>query len=342
MSTVRLFGWISSAFFQEETMIIAAILLVASVIIFIRSKGRHEELRTGSFMVASFCAIYLLITTSLAIWYDFAHARPNQIELAEQSTYTVNEVKEVELVVDESSPIGVTYRIANNSDKMICYTCFYWIEVEKNGVWYQLKNDGLLVGSDMIKKTTSPGAADTYTYNWKIYFGLLPEGHYRVVKEFRFDGEVEKHYMAAEFALGQRKAGGNMNLHITGNTWLEPGSEAFFVDAFFGVVLVVAVYMLYLFLFKAERKPRKAFLLLWCSLACHIPAFYFLMRCVTHDFGLGADHETRSAYFGFAGLIWALGIFFLMRAIRDLVCRLEKKEKKGQEKLPGSKTEEAQ
>ena len=133
-----------------------------------------------------------------------------------------------------------------------------------------------------------------------------------------------------------------MNLHITGNTWMEPGSEAFFVNAFFGVVLVVAAYMLYLFLFKAELKFRKAFFLLSCSLACHIPAFYFLMRCVTHDFGLGADHETRSVYFGFAGLIWALGIFFLMRAIRDLVCSLEKKEEKDQEKLPGSKTEEGQ
>lgn len=339
MATVRLFGWISSVFFREETMIFAAILLVAAVIVFVRSKGRREELRTGSFIVALFCAIYLLITTSLAIWYDFAHARPNQIELAEQSTCTVNEVKEVELVVDESSPIGVTYRIANNSDKMICYTCFYLIEAEKNGVWYQLKNDGLLVGSDMIKKTTSPGAADTYTYNWKIYFGLLPEGHYRVVKEFRFDDEVEKHYMAAEFALGQRKAGGNMNLHITGNTWLEPGSEAFFVNAFFGVVLMVAAYMLYLFLFKAELKFRKAFFLLSCSLACHIPAFYFLMRCVTHDFGLGADHETRSADFGFAGLIWALGIFFLMRAIHALVCSPDREEKK-RGKLPDSTTEE--
>lgn len=132
-----------------------------------------------------------------------------------------------------------------------------------------------------------------------------------------------------------------MKFQFTGNTWLEPGSEEFFVNAFFGVVLVVAVYMLYLFLFKAERKPKEAFFLLACSLACHIPAFYFLMRCVTHNFGLGADHETRSADFGIAGLIWALGIFFLMCAIHDFVCSPDREEKK-QEKLPDSKTEEGQ
>lgn len=133
-----------------------------------------------------------------------------------------------------------------------------------------------------------------------------------------------------------------MKFQFTGNTWLEPGSEAFFVNAFFGVILVVAAYMLYLFLFKAKRKPKDAFFLLACSLAFHIPAFYFLMRCVTHNFGLGADHETRSADFGLAGIIWTVGIIFLMCAIHALVCRTDRDEKKEQEKLPDSKTEEGQ
>jgi len=133
-----------------------------------------------------------------------------------------------------------------------------------------------------------------------------------------------------------------MKFQFTGNTWLEPGSEAFFVNAFLGVILVVAAYMLYLFLFKAKRKPKDAFFLLACSLACHIPAFYFLMRCVTHNFGLGADHETRSADFGLAGIIWTVGIIFLMCAIHALVCRPDRDEKKEQEKLPDRKTEEGQ
>ena len=198
MSTVRLSGWISSVFFQEETMIFAAILLVAAVIVFIRSKGR-ERLRIGSFVVALFCLIYLVFITTLIIGFGSNGTRPNRIELAEQSTYTVNEVEAIELVVEEASHSGATYSIINNSDKMIVYSHGYHLDTEKNGVWYRLKDDGMIVLT--VRPGTSPGGRDTYNCKWKDSYGRLPEGHYRLVKKFGFDGEFEKYYMAAEFTL---------------------------------------------------------------------------------------------------------------------------------------------
>lgn len=179
-------------------MIIAAILLVASVIVFIRSKGR-DGLRIGSFVVALFCLIYLVFITTLIIGFGSNGTRPNRIELAEQSTYTVNEVETIELVVEEASHSGATYSIINNSDKSILYNYGYRLDVEQNEVWYCLKGDKISIRA--LALGTSPGETDKYNFNWKDSCGRLPEGHYRVVKEFSFDGEVEKHYMAAEFTL---------------------------------------------------------------------------------------------------------------------------------------------
>lgn len=198
MSTVRLFGWISSLFFQEEVMIFAAILLVASVIVYIRNKG-HEGLRIGSFVVALFCLIYLVFITTLIIGFGSNGTRQNRLETVEQSTYTVNEVEGIELVVEEVSHSGATYSIINNSDKMIVYSHGYHLDTEKNGVWYRLKDDGILVLT--VRPCTSPGGKDTYNCMWKDSYGRLPKGHYRFVKQFGFDGEFKKYYMAAEFTL---------------------------------------------------------------------------------------------------------------------------------------------
>ena len=111
-----------------------------------------------------------------------------------------------------------------------------------------------------------------------------------------------------------------MNNSATGlNTWLEPGSEALFIRAFIVVILVVWGYMAYLLLFKANRKQIEPFILMSCSLALYVPSFYFLFRCVTHNFGLGSSHEERAAEFGLAGLIWSLSVLCMVLSIKVLV-----------------------
>lgn len=198
MSTVRLFGWISSVFFREETMIFAAILLVAAVIVFIRSKGR-DGLRIGSFVVALFCLIYLVFITTLIIGFGSNGTRLNRIKLVGEVTRAVNETEMIKLVVDDVSPEGATYRIINNSDRQITYSYFYWLEAEKNGMWYHIKNDGMSI--DLIALGTSPGEEATYDCKWTKRYGFLPDGHYRLVVSFNYDWETKNHYMAGEFTL---------------------------------------------------------------------------------------------------------------------------------------------
>lgn len=101
--------------------------------------------------------------------------------------------------------------------------------------------------------------------------------------------------------------------------YLTPGSEELFVGAFVMVILFTWVYMTYLLLFKANRKLLKPFFIMSCSLAVYVPAFYFLFRCITHDFGRGALIDERATDLGLAGLIWSLSVLFMALSIKVLV-----------------------
>ena len=122
------------------------------------------------------------------------------VEKAEVAAYTVNEIETVNVVADSVSPDGLTYTITNNSDETVAYSHYYHLDVEQNGVWYHVKEKKEMVVL-MIRPATAAGKADTYECNWRERYGSLSEGHYRLVKQFGFDGTFEKYYIAAEFTV---------------------------------------------------------------------------------------------------------------------------------------------
>lgn len=64
-------------------------------------------------------------------------------------------------------------------------------------------------------------------------------------------------------------------------------------------------------------KPFSCFLL---GVVNIVFSFYFLLRCVTHNWNWGyemsLEHELRSSDFGFAGLLWFVSMLLILTAIR--------------------------
>lgn len=112
------------------------------------------------------------------------------------------------------------------------------------------------------------------------------------------------------------------------NHGFEPGSGPLFLYAFLAVMAVAFVCVAWWLLVKSKPRQIKAFVLLTAGFGLHIPAFYHLLRCVTENFGGGWQiwPEWRSEAFGFAGLFWAAGIFFLLWAIKVLASKPEVQE----------------
>ena len=109
------------------------------------------------------------------------------------------------------------------------------------------------------------------------------------------------------------------------NTYLEPGSEEIFCIAFICVIFVLFLYLVYyLLIFPSKKRDIRSFFYAICSLLLHVPAFYFLMKCVTHNWGLGSSHETRSTDFGLAGVFWLLAVILGALMLKHIIKNYKK------------------
>ena len=101
----------------------------------------------------------------------------------------------------------LSFVIENNSDKEYQYSSAYFeIEVEQAGAWYQLKqlNDFTSNEAECIIK---PHEQLVYTIDAEHYYGELPAGQYRLIKNFVFfenetDWDYDTFNLSCEFTIG--------------------------------------------------------------------------------------------------------------------------------------------
>lgn len=112
----------------------------------------------------------------------------------------------VTMEVEEESvtPTSLTLRFVNTTDLDIQYGDPYRLEKWENGMWqpvpYQLDSFGFHSVAYCPKK----GQPQTMDVDWKLLYGELEEGMYRIVKEiqdYRAPGDYDLYEMYAEFNL---------------------------------------------------------------------------------------------------------------------------------------------
>ena len=111
------------------------------------------------------------------------------------------------------TPGGMEYSIVNQSKEVWEYGLFYLLQVKENGEWYNLNlTGGVEVNGKFgmefpaIALVAKPGEEQSESVDWTYYYGELPGGHYRLIKEGQLCGADgnrpgESTCLAAEFTI---------------------------------------------------------------------------------------------------------------------------------------------
>lgn len=90
--------------------------------------------------------------------------------------------------------------ITNNTKETYNYGNAYTIEYYKNGFWHYLKpinKISFLLNSIAL----NPNSTNTINFDWKDYYGNLPNGRYRIVKLLVSNNKDDNFYSAVEFTI---------------------------------------------------------------------------------------------------------------------------------------------
>lgn len=101
----------------------------------------------------------------------------------------------------------LSFQIENTSHREYRYSQEYFeIEAEQDGVWYQLQQLDDPSTDDETDCVIKPGERLTLKVDVKRFYGELPAGHYRLVKQFAFfenerDWDYDTYNLSCEFTI---------------------------------------------------------------------------------------------------------------------------------------------
>lgn len=119
------------------------------------------------------------------------------------NSYEISEIEDVSFYVTKHYTNAAEICIENHSDEILYYGEPFFIEKKIDGEWYSIKPIEQIMWF-MILKNIEVGSTLTYEIVWDDYYGILPNGEYRIIKEFSlgdYDSPNEEIYLAAEFTI---------------------------------------------------------------------------------------------------------------------------------------------
>jgi len=122
------------------------------------------------------------------------------------SDYTeLNCAPGITLSLSNISPAGLTYEIANSSGKPCFFGEQYEVERYIYEKWYKIElPPGVDYGWSYVLFVIENGLSRGYNIDWQYYYGELPAGKYRLVKQMMHDDYYKPdniYYLAAEFEI---------------------------------------------------------------------------------------------------------------------------------------------
>ena len=121
-----------------------------------------------------------------------------------QEEREVNTLEGVTMYMKEYNSIKGDVEIRNEYGKELQYGDWYDIQVQQNGNWYSLP---LIIDNAAyhdIAYLVQNQTTSVWEINWSYFYGELPAGKYRIVKDIidlREPGDYTKYYLAVEFEI---------------------------------------------------------------------------------------------------------------------------------------------
>ena len=127
-----------------------------------------------------------------------------QIDYSENELFTeeVNTLDGVTMELAKYNSMEGEVKIYNECGKEIQYGDWYEIQVYQDGNWYSMSLIIDNVGYHDIAYPVQNQSASIWEINWSYFYGELPKGKYRIVKDILDIGDFTKYYITTEFEIG--------------------------------------------------------------------------------------------------------------------------------------------
>jgi len=129
-----------------------------------------------------------------------------------QKEYDITKLDGVTMYMEKYKSTEGDMEILNESEKELQYGAWYEIQKYWNGNWYSLPlmvdnaayEDIAYLLPSQRQYEKNDRKTSVWKINWSYFYGELPAGKYRIVKDFlevREPGDFTKYYLAAEFEI---------------------------------------------------------------------------------------------------------------------------------------------
>ncbi len=105
----------------------------------------------------------------------------------------------LKLAADSLSATGAEFKMSNLSDNVVSTGNDYIIEVFRDGKWNYIDIGIVMFPAEAF--IYEAGQTYDVNINWTNYYGELPAADYRIIKEYSFDGSLDKYYCICEFSI---------------------------------------------------------------------------------------------------------------------------------------------
>lgn len=117
-------------------------------------------------------------------------------EKPKKSTFNITSDK-ISMEVNNITNRNAEFIITNHTDQEFDLGNIYYIDYEKDGIWYKLKEKHEFV-SILMSHVLKANSQMEEKINWEYIYGELEEGHYRLIREIGIENSA-RIYVAAEF-----------------------------------------------------------------------------------------------------------------------------------------------
>ena len=137
------------------------------------------------------CAFLALMMLFLCFGCGGDVPQSDQWELKQTEQNIAEEKNGLRLQVAEVDAAGncASFFVTNGSDRVWYCGMDFVLQVKVDGVWYEI---ALYADHSAEEVVLQPGEVKFFDFYWDVPYGKLPEGAYRLVKEFYGNGALQK------------------------------------------------------------------------------------------------------------------------------------------------------
>jgi len=123
------------------------------------------------------------------------------LEIGNQAEQIIGEPSvTLSIIEGELTATGATYSISNTSNIIIEFGRQFTLQINVEGTWYEI-TPLMPIETFMDMFVLNSGIEESVEIDWLMFYGELPPGTYRLVKEFYYKHDSTTHQIAGEFTI---------------------------------------------------------------------------------------------------------------------------------------------